>query len=119
MSSKLANTGAISMKDKKKSSLKIDKNGNVDTNNLSTEIKDSLDFDLRYKQTDNMKKRAIRVAGCYDDFKNMVACAHLKTVSRKEVESLREVKKGTKFYAVHYIMFRSFVRPFVLFVFTH
>lgn len=85
------------MKDKKKYSLKIDQNGNVDTNNLSSEIKDSLEFDLRYKQIDNMKKRAIRMAGCYDDFKNMVACSHLKTVSRKEVESLREVKRGTNY----------------------
>ena len=41
-----------------------------------------------------MKKRACRVATDYDEFRNMVACAHLKKLSKKEVESLSHVKKG-------------------------
>lgn len=76
------------------SSLRVDQNGNIDPVFLEKELQSALEFDLKYKQTDGMKKRAIKTAGTYDEFKNMVACAHLKTVSREEVESLRAVKKG-------------------------
>ncbi len=55
-----------------------------------------MDFDAKYKQTDNMKKRAVKVATNYDEFKAMVACAHLKKLTKKEVESLSNVKKGWK-----------------------
>jgi hypothetical protein len=74
--------------------VKLDAMGNIDTEHLSKELRDALDFDIKYKQTDNMKKRAIRTAGSYDDFKGMVACAHLKTLNRGEVESLRDIKRG-------------------------
>mmetsp|Transcript_22413 Transcript_22413/g.32679 ORF Transcript_22413/g.32679 Transcript_22413/m.32679 type:complete len:233 (-) Transcript_22413:19-717(-) len=77
-------------------SIKFDNNGNIDAASLEKELQNALDFDLKYKQTDGMKKRAIKTAQSYDEFKNMVACAHLKTVSREEVESLRAVKKGWK-----------------------
>lgn len=43
-----------------------------------------------------MKKRAVRTAGSYDEFRQLVAAAHLKKVSRKEVESLSDVRKGWK-----------------------
>jgi len=57
---------------------------------------DALAFDIDYKKKDNMKKRAIKSAPDYDAFRNMVACASLKTVSRQEVESLGDRKKGWK-----------------------
>lgn len=74
----------------------LDEDGNINTEKLTQELKSALDYDVRYKQTDNMKKRAIKTATNYDEFKAMVACAHLKKISRKEVESLSEVKKGWK-----------------------
>ena len=72
----------------------LDENGNINSTKITKELKGALEFDLRYKQTDNMKKRAIRTAGSYDEFKAMVACAHLKKLSRQEVESLSQVRKG-------------------------
>ena len=62
------------------SSLRVDANGNIDPVYLEKELQAALNFDLKYKQTDGMKKRAIKTAASYDEFKNMVACAHLKTV---------------------------------------
>ena len=61
-------------------SIKFDANGNIDPSSLEKDLQLALDSDVKYKQTDNMKKRAIKVAGSYDEFKNMVACAHLKKV---------------------------------------
>lgn len=61
-------------------SIKFDANGNIDPSSLEKDLQQALDSDVKYKQTDNMKKRAIKVAGSYDEFKNMVACAHLKKV---------------------------------------
>ena len=74
----------------------LDEDGNINTKKLTKELKGALEFDVKYKQTDNMKKRAIRTAGSYDEFKAMVACAHLKKLSKTEVESLSHVKKGWK-----------------------
>ena len=76
------------------SGIPLDARGNLDTSVLAKELQDALDFDLKYKKTDNMKKRAIRKAGSYDEFKAMVACANLKTISSQEVATLRDVKKG-------------------------
>jgi hypothetical protein len=64
------------------SSIKLDSAGNIDAASLEKELHDALNHDVKYKQTDSMKKRAIKVAQSYDDFKNMVACAHLKTLRR-------------------------------------
>ncbi|CAM9358470.1 unnamed protein product, partial [Ectocarpus fasciculatus] len=77
-------------------SIKFDANGNIDPSSLEKDLQQALDSDVKYKQTDNMKKRAIKVAGSYDEFKNMVACAHLKKVSSQDIESLKEVKRGWK-----------------------
>lgn len=74
----------------------LDEDGNINTKKLTKELKGALEFDVKYKQTDNMKKRAIRTAGSYDEFKAMVACAHLKKLTKTEVESLSHVKKGWK-----------------------
>jgi hypothetical protein len=74
--------------------VKLDANGNLDTNILEKELIDALAFDVRYKQQDNMKKKAVKTSGTYDDFKNMVACSHLKTLTSKEVESLSDKKQG-------------------------
>jgi len=76
------------------SGIPLDAQGNLDTSVLAKELQNALDFDLKYKKTDNMKKRAIRKAGSYDEFKAMVACANLKTISSQEVATLRDVKKG-------------------------
>jgi hypothetical protein len=61
-------------------SLALDESGNIDADRLSRELTEALEFDIAYKKKDNMKKRAVRSAPSYDAFKNMVACAHLKTV---------------------------------------
>jgi hypothetical protein len=72
----------------------LDAEGNIDAAKLEKELKESLVFDVQYKQKDNMKKRAVKQAQSYDEFKQMVAAAHLKTVTSKEVESLSHAKKG-------------------------
>ena len=72
----------------------IDAEGNINANFLSKELQQALEEDVRYKQTDSMKKRAIKTSTDYNEFKAMVACAHLKTLTSKEVESLSHVKKG-------------------------
>lgn len=74
----------------------VDSSGNINTSVLQTELQDALQSDVRYKQIDNMKKRAVRVATDYDEFKAMVSCAHLKKLTSKEVESLSAAKKGWK-----------------------
>lgn len=58
----------------------ISKDGSIDTGHLEKDLRSALDFDIKYKQTDNMKKRACKVSADYDEFKAFVACAHLKTV---------------------------------------
>lgn len=72
----------------------VDSDGNINSKLLTLELKDALESDVKYRQTDNMKKRAVRVAGDYNEFKNMVASAHLKKLTTKEVQSLSHVKKG-------------------------
>ena len=62
--------------------------GVFDTGALERELAASVEADARYHREDDMKKRAITVAPTYDDFRNMVACAHLKPLSRAEVASL-------------------------------
>lgn len=76
------------------SGITLDAAGNIDTRKLEKELRSALDFDIKYKQTDNMKKKACKVSGTYDEFKAMVACAHLKTLTSKEVQSLATAKKG-------------------------
>jgi predicted HNH restriction endonuclease len=72
----------------------VDGEGNINTDKLSKELKDALDADVKFRQTDNMKKKAVKVSTDYNEFKAMVACAHLKKLTSKEVESLSAVKKG-------------------------
>ena len=74
--------------------VKVDDKGNIDTSQLEKELTQALEFDVKYKQKDNMKKKAIKVAGDYNEFKAMVDCAHLKTLTSKEVESLGKRKQG-------------------------
>jgi hypothetical protein len=75
---------------------KLDSHGFIDSSSFAKDLHSALDEDKKYKETDYMKKRAVKVAKSYDEFKDMVACAHLGTVSRKEVEELSEKKKGWK-----------------------
>lgn len=72
----------------------VDAEGNINANYLTKELQEALEADVKFKQTDNMKKRAVKVSTDYNEFKNMVAAAHLKKLSSKEVESLSHVKKG-------------------------
>ena len=58
--------------------LKLD--GSIDISKLEKDLRSALDFDIKYKQSDNMKKRACKISADYDEFKAFVACAHLKTV---------------------------------------
>lgn len=74
--------------------VKVDENGNIDTSMIERELSQALQFDVEYKQKDNMKKKAIKAAADYNEFKAMVDCAHLKTVTSKEVESLGKKKQG-------------------------
>jgi hypothetical protein len=59
----------------------LNPDGNINTAKLEKDLQQALDFDRKYKLTDNMKKRAVKVAADYDEFRAMVACAHLKTVT--------------------------------------
>ena len=72
----------------------LDVNGNIDQKRLEKSLRNALDFDIKYRQRDNMKKKACKVSSDYDEFKAMVDCAHLKRVSRKEIESLSTTKQG-------------------------
>lgn len=40
----------------------LDSVGNINPNKLEKELARALEFDARYRQTDNMKKRACKVA---------------------------------------------------------
>ena len=60
-----------------------------------------MEADVKFKQTDNMKKRAVKTSSDYNEFKNMVAAANLKKLTSKEVESLSHVKKGWQKTVVH------------------
>ena len=59
-----------------------------DTNSLEKEMKDALEADRKYKSTDAMKKKAISKANSYEEFKNFVACADLKPLTQKEIQTL-------------------------------
>ncbi len=50
----------------------LDASGNINTAKLAKELQSALDADIKYKQTDNMKKKACKAAGSYDEFRAMV-----------------------------------------------
>lgn len=68
--------------------------GRVNGSKLEQEMTEALVFDVNRVKVDTMKKKAIRSCGSYDEFRHMVSCANLKTVSRKELESLGTEKRG-------------------------
>jgi len=74
--------------------VRLDAKGGICTKALESELQSALQFDVEYRQKDNMKKRAIKLAPSYDEFKARVACAGLKKVTSEEVESLSKPKKG-------------------------
>ena len=53
---------------------------------LSSEVVSSLVETSRYTAVDAMKKKAIHTARDYDEFKNFVHCAQLKTLTSKELK---------------------------------
>lgn len=62
------------------SSCTLTEDRNIDAARLEKDFRSALDFDMKYKQEDNMKKRACKISADYNEFKAFVACAHLKTV---------------------------------------
>ena len=60
--------------------VKFDEEGYIDSTPFEKDIRSALESDVKYRQTDYMKKRAVKVAKSYDEFKGMVACAHMKTL---------------------------------------
>lgn len=79
----------------------VDSDGNINANYLTKELQEALEADVKFKQTDNMKKRAVKTSSDYNEFKNMVAAASLKKLTSKEVESLSHVKKGWQKTVAH------------------
>jgi hypothetical protein len=75
------------------SSVTLKQDGNIDISKMEKDLRSALDFDIKYKQSDNMKKRACKVSADYDEFKAFVACAHLKTV-RYTCEILTSIMYG-------------------------
>eukprot|EP01032_Pedospumella_encystans_P004580 gene4580-5440_t len=51
----------------------VDSDGNINANYLTKELQEALEADVKFKQTDNMKKRAVKTSSDYNEFKNMVA----------------------------------------------
>lgn len=72
----------------------LDRHGNINSDLLSKEILQSLTEDIKIKQIDDAKKRAVKSSATFDEFKSRVSCAHMKCLSHDEVLSLRDVKKG-------------------------
>lgn len=58
-------------------------------------------------RVDNAKKRHILSAPSYDDFKNLVAAAHQKPVSRKDMDTLRGAPRSITETVVPGTAFRS------------
>jgi hypothetical protein len=63
----------------------VDKCGNLNIKMIEKELNDNMVKDLEYQQKDAMKKRAVKVAKDYGEFKNMVAASHLKKLNAEEV----------------------------------
>ncbi|CAM9451254.1 unnamed protein product [Phaeothamnion confervicola] len=72
----------------------LDAHGNLNAAKLQRELTAAIGEDDRRRRVDDMKKRAIHTAGTYDEFRHMVSCATLSTVTRRELESLADAKKG-------------------------
>lgn len=72
----------------------LDKDGNIDSQKLQKELILSLEADISYRQKDNAKKKAAKDSVNYDEFRAKVSCSHMKTLSRSEIETLKDVKKG-------------------------
>ncbi|TMW68375.1 hypothetical protein Poli38472_005843 [Pythium oligandrum] len=68
--------------------------GCFDTSALQEELVKALEDDRKYKRTDAMKKRAIHTAANYDEFRNLVACADLKPVKQKELQSFTKTERS-------------------------
>ena len=62
--------------------------GVVDFKVLQKELSTAVEAEAARKRIDEMKKRAITNSASYDEFRHKVACAHLKKLDRKDMESL-------------------------------
>lgn len=63
----------------------------IDMDDIHKELRTAVSKEEEYKVVDDMKKRAIHSSETYDEFKNKVRCATMKTVSRREMEALHSV----------------------------
>jgi hypothetical protein len=59
----------------------------MDRGSLERELASAVDREQHRRDVDEMKKRAIHTARSYDEFKNLVACAGMKPLSRQDIGS--------------------------------
>jgi len=71
----------------------------MDRRKLEDELAGAVAREKERKDVDDMKKRAITSAKTYDDFKNMVACASLKPLSRGDFSSKAAVSSNKAVHA--------------------
>ncbi|KAM3576253.1 hypothetical protein VYU27_001785 [Nannochloropsis oceanica] len=74
----------------KAASLLIDGGGELNMRKLQQELHQALDEDQRLTRVDVVKKRAVRTVGSYEEFKNLVACAHLRPLTRKDIQNVAQ-----------------------------
>lgn len=72
----------------------LSKDGELNTSFIQKELVHALEEDRTYHLTDEAKKKHITTAATYDEFRHLVACADLKRVTRKEMNSLGKPEKG-------------------------
>ena len=72
----------------------LTRDGELNTSFIQKELVDALEEDRTYHITDEAKKKHITTAGSYDEFRHLVACADLKRVTRKDMDSLGKPEKG-------------------------
>ena len=77
-----------------KSKNRILRGNEYSTENLSSQIHEAIEDDRERKLIDETKKRVVLTAKNYDEFRHLVASANQKRLSREEIESLQDEKKG-------------------------
>lgn len=63
-----------------------------ETDKLTRELGDAVEYDRLYKKTDDLKKRVIVEAADYDEFRNRVLCADLKPLSSHDIKNMAQGK---------------------------
>ena len=60
----------------------------LNINKLQAELSTAVEVEAARIRVDDMKKKAITTCANYEEFRHKVACAHLKKLDRKDMESL-------------------------------